>query len=130
MPKKSDNPLWDYFKVSDEDVSKAVCILCKKNLSRGSKDPHKMTTTNLQNHLKKVHNAVHNKMLAVTKSAEREATPVQLQSQKSVREFCSTQAIRSEGEKSDDSVSVPSTSSRATEESSHVSIQGTSRQVT
>jgi hypothetical protein len=127
MPKKSNNPVWDYFKVNDEDASKAVCILCKKNLSRGSKDPHKMSTTNLQNHLKKQHNAVHNKMLDVTKNVESEAT--QVHSQKSVREFCNIQAIRSEEEKADDSVSLPSTSSRAREESSNVSIPGMSRQV-
>ena len=48
MPKQGENPLWDYFKINNEDVSKAVCILYKKTLSRGSKDPHKMiTTTNL-----------------------------------------------------------------------------------
>ena len=45
MLKQGENPLWDYFKISNEDASKAVCILCKKNLSRGSKDFHKMTTT-------------------------------------------------------------------------------------
>ena len=45
MPKQGENPLQDYFKVSNEDVNKTVCILCNKNLSRGSKDPHKMTTT-------------------------------------------------------------------------------------
>ena len=44
MPKQGENPLWNYFKISNEDVTKAVCILCRKNLSRGSKDPHKMTT--------------------------------------------------------------------------------------
>ena len=65
MPKKSGNPLWDYFKVSDEDISKALCILRKKNLSRGSKEPHKMTTTNLQNHLKKIYNDVYCKILAM-----------------------------------------------------------------
>ena len=36
MIKQSENSLWDYFKISNEDVSKAVCILCKKNLSKGS----------------------------------------------------------------------------------------------
>ena len=41
MPKQGENPLWDYFKISNEDVSIAICILCKNNLSRGSKDPHK-----------------------------------------------------------------------------------------
>ena len=39
MPKQSGNPLWDYFKVNDEETSKAVCILCKKSLPRGSKEP-------------------------------------------------------------------------------------------
>ena len=47
MPKQGKNPLWDYFKISNEDVGIAVCILCKNSLSRGSKDPHKMITTNL-----------------------------------------------------------------------------------
>ena len=32
MPKQSSNPLWDYFKVYDEDASKVECILCKKSL--------------------------------------------------------------------------------------------------
>ena len=41
MPKQGKNPLQNYFKISIEDVSIAVCILCRKNLSRGSKDPHK-----------------------------------------------------------------------------------------
>ena len=55
MSKQGKNPLWDYFKISNEDVSKAVCILCKKNLSRGRKDPHKMTiTTNLSPSFSKV----------------------------------------------------------------------------
>ena len=45
ISKQGENPLWDYFKISNKDVSIAVCILCKENLSRGSKDPHKMTTT-------------------------------------------------------------------------------------
>ena len=45
MLKQGENLLWDYFKISNEDVSIAVCIFCKKNLSRRSKDPHKMTTT-------------------------------------------------------------------------------------
>ena len=44
MPKESKNPLWNYFKISNENVSESVSILCKKNLSRGGKDPHKMTT--------------------------------------------------------------------------------------
>ena len=44
MPRQCENPLWDYFKISNEDVSKVVCIFCKKNLSRESKDPYKTTT--------------------------------------------------------------------------------------
>ena len=31
MAKQGENPLWDYFKISNEDASKAVFILCKKN---------------------------------------------------------------------------------------------------
>ena len=45
MPKQSGNPLWDYFKVN-EDASKAVCILCKKSLFRGSKEPLQFTFLN------------------------------------------------------------------------------------
>ena len=33
MFKQGENPLWDYFKISNEDVSKAVCILCKVTLA-------------------------------------------------------------------------------------------------
>ena len=42
---QGENPLWDYFKISNEGVSKTVCILCEKNLSKRSKDPHEVTTT-------------------------------------------------------------------------------------
>ena len=30
VSKESANPLWDYFKISEEDVSKTMCIFCKK----------------------------------------------------------------------------------------------------
>ena len=45
MPKQGEKRSWDYFKISNKDVSIAFCILPKNNLSKGSKDPHKMTTT-------------------------------------------------------------------------------------
>ena len=57
MPAQNDNLLWDYSKVNNEDVSKAVCMLCKKNLSRGCKDPLKISTTKVQDRLKYVHNS-------------------------------------------------------------------------
>ena len=39
MSKQSGSPLWNYFKVNDKVTSKTVCILCKKSLSRGNKEP-------------------------------------------------------------------------------------------
>ena len=37
--------------------------ICKKVLYRGSKDPHKMTTSSLKNHIKSKHRAVHSELL-------------------------------------------------------------------
>ena len=48
MLKQGENSLWDYSKISNEDVGKAVCIRFKKNLSRESKDCCKMTTNPCQ----------------------------------------------------------------------------------
>ena len=97
MPKQSPNPLWDYFKVRDEGCSKAECILCKKLLSRGSKDPHKMTTTNLQNHLKKTHSSVYNKIMQTYSKSEATSS----KAQRAMETFCSIQT-RLEEEQTDE----------------------------
>ena len=120
MPKTS-NPIWDYFKVKEDDISKAVCILCKKNLSRGSKEPHKMTTTNLLNHLKGVHNAVHNKMKFMISNAKFSNEAVE--NQKYLTDFCTTK-VAQEVEKCDDP--EPSGNSRPIGESSNMSAPETS----
>ena len=72
MPKSSTtstgskNIIWDYFKVCDIDKSKAICIVCKKILSRGSADPHKQTITGLKNHLKSQHSAICKRLFDVS----------------------------------------------------------------
>ena len=49
------SPIWLYFEVKTTDISKAVCKLCKYEVSRGSDVPKKMTTKCLDDHLTKVH---------------------------------------------------------------------------
>ena len=129
------NPLWNYFKVSDEDVGKAICILCKKILSRGSKDAHNMSTTNLQNHLKKMHYNIHSMMLSQTKTVNHESSPDP--NQKPVKQLCTTQTICSDKTSSVESVQIiTSTATDETQGCSHVSnnsipsFQRASKQVT
>ena len=47
------SPLWIYFDVSPTDPSKAKCKLCDVLVSRGNVIPKKMTTKNLDDHLRK-----------------------------------------------------------------------------
>ena len=53
------SPIWLYFEVKTTDISKAVCKLCKYEVSRGSDIPKKMTTKCLDDHLRKVHQKEH-----------------------------------------------------------------------
>ena len=46
MPKQDENPIWDYFKISNEDVSKAVCILCKKTIIKWEQGPSQNDNNN------------------------------------------------------------------------------------
>ena len=46
---------WKFFDVDQKDQSKAVCKLCEASISRGGKSSKTFTTTNMLNHLKKIH---------------------------------------------------------------------------
>lgn len=65
------NPIWDFFERNDE---KAKCKFCNKYMSLGSKLPKAQTTTNIKNHLQKIHPAEYlkyrNKTLEKEKIAE------------------------------------------------------------
>ena len=39
MLKQGKNPLWDYFKISNENISIAVCIRCKKDFIKRKQNP-------------------------------------------------------------------------------------------
>ena len=52
--------VWEYFKINDNDESKAECLVCKSSggrslLSRGGKQKKHVTTTNLRSHLQSLH---------------------------------------------------------------------------
>ena len=47
--------VWEYFEISETDSSKAKCLKCDANISRGSKDPKTQTTSNLRRHLESYH---------------------------------------------------------------------------
>ena len=57
MGKTVFSPIWQFFEKSVADPSFAVCKVdnCKSKVSRGSKEPSKMTNTNLVNHLLRNH---------------------------------------------------------------------------
>ena len=46
---------WTYFDINANDKAKAICKLCEASISRGEKSARTFTTTNLLNHLKKIH---------------------------------------------------------------------------
>lgn len=50
----STGPIWEYFSKTN-DIDKATCKICNKSLSLGSTLPKKQTTTNIKNHLAKIH---------------------------------------------------------------------------
>lgn len=56
LRKKS--PIWDYF-VLGEDTKFAVCKSCNKAISRGGNSTKAYNTMNLVNHLKSVHQDIH-----------------------------------------------------------------------
>ena len=47
--------VWEHFKIKDDDASKAECLICDNDVSRGSQDPKVQTTTNLRRHLETHH---------------------------------------------------------------------------
>lgn len=58
----SSSNVWRFFKVLEDDNTKAVCLCCEEEgscvtVSRGGKDKRKFTTTNLRNHLSIKHPA-------------------------------------------------------------------------
>ena len=52
------SPIWDYFTLG-EDTKFAVCKSCNKAISRGGNSTKVYNTTNLVNHLKSVHQDMH-----------------------------------------------------------------------
>ena len=52
------SPIWDYFTLG-EDTKSAVCKSCNKAVSRGGNSTKVYNTTNLVNHLKSVHQDIH-----------------------------------------------------------------------
>ena len=47
--------VWNFFKISASDESKAVCDTCGDNISRGGKCSKTFTTSNLKKHMKLRH---------------------------------------------------------------------------
>ena len=55
MGKGASSSIWDYFAKVIDDQSKVICKKCNIKISRGSKDPKKMTNSNMVSHLKAKH---------------------------------------------------------------------------
>ena len=55
MGKGISSSIWDYFAKVIDDQSKVICKKCNIKISRGSKDPKKMTNSNMVSHLKAKH---------------------------------------------------------------------------
>ena len=58
------SPTWKYFSVSEEDNSKAMCILCKTVISRGGVTSKTFTTSPLNNHLSYKHQEEHKQIVS------------------------------------------------------------------
>lgn len=59
MGKGVRSPIWQYFDKSVAEPSFAICKKCKSKVSRGSKEPKKMTNSNLVSHLLRNHEDLH-----------------------------------------------------------------------
>ena len=59
MVNTKDNTIWEYFEENKTDTKFANCRNCKKKLAKGSELTAKLTTPNLNLHLKTVHPASH-----------------------------------------------------------------------
>ncbi len=46
---------WKYFDVNPKNKNTSVCKLCQTIISRGGKSAKTFTTTNMLNHLRKIH---------------------------------------------------------------------------
>ena len=46
---------WKYFDVNPKNKNTAVCKLCQAIISKGGKSAKTFTTTNMLNHLRKIH---------------------------------------------------------------------------
>lgn len=71
MPKR--NPIWNYF---DKNEAKAKCRICSKDLSLGSSVPKKQTTTNIKNHLEKLHVQQWNEYSDILSDLQKEVSKV------------------------------------------------------
>ncbi len=49
--RRSTSDIWQYFTTCDDDVTKVVCNICKRVMSRG-KDFGHLTTTTMHNHMR------------------------------------------------------------------------------
>ena len=49
------SPIWDFFEKNLLDPSTVACKKCKVKVSRGNKDPRKMTNSNMVSHLRNKH---------------------------------------------------------------------------
>ncbi|CAH1960188.1 unnamed protein product [Acanthoscelides obtectus] len=63
MSQRERNPIWQFFEKSTNDLSKAVCKICKKSLSLGSQEPKKQTLYGVKQHLSKFHGTEHRQVL-------------------------------------------------------------------
>ena len=49
------SPLWQFFSISAVDKKFVVCNFCDANISRGSEDPKKQTTSGMKTHMLSKH---------------------------------------------------------------------------
>ena len=63
MTSKTYSGVWNYFRVMENDASKAQCTLCDKVLSRGRSDrPKDFSTSSLLTHLRSQHRRDYNEL--------------------------------------------------------------------
>lgn len=67
--KRKRSHLWDYFKVNDEDITKANCKLCSASVSRGGSCPKEFTNSGMKKHLQAKHELEFNSLFPASQES-------------------------------------------------------------
>ena len=67
--------VWQYFTISSEDNSIAVCIICGAKAKKGRSKSRSYTTSSMHKHFKTQHSESHNRSLSESLDNNRSTAP-------------------------------------------------------